>query len=170
MTYEIYRYIFFGGAALSGLMLIATVLIFFFLRIPTVIGDLSGATAKKAIENIRNQNTSSGEKTYKSSYVNRERGKVTDKITSSGRLIKEPSELLTGAMSTEKISTQSLADSAADETTVLGQSDTALNETTVLSQPEFTSGETTVLDCEVQTGVFEIEFDITYIHTDEVIG
>ena len=65
MTYEIYRYIFFGGAALAGIMLIVAVLLFIFLHIPTVIGDLTGSNARKAIEEIRNQNASSGDKTCK---------------------------------------------------------------------------------------------------------
>ena len=60
MTYEIYRYIFLGGAILAGIMFAVSVLVFFLLKIPTVIGDLTGANARKAIENIRNQNESTG--------------------------------------------------------------------------------------------------------------
>ena len=78
MTYEIYRYIFLGGAILAGIMFAVSVLVFFLLKIPTVIGDLTGANARKAIENIRNQNESTGDKTYRSSQVNRERGKLTN--------------------------------------------------------------------------------------------
>lgn len=141
MTYEIYRYIFIGGAVLAGVMLVVTVLLFFLLKIPTVIGDLTGANARKAIENIRNQNESTGEKNHLTSAVNRERGKLTDKMTPSGRLIKNPSHSLRGAaMYTEKISTQKLQpDNGSNETTVLGQGG---NETTVLGQG---ANETTVL-------------------------
>ena len=109
MSYEIYRYIFYGGAILAAVMLAVTVLLFFVYKIPTVIGDLTGANARKAIENIRNQNESSGDKLYKTSQVNRERGKLTDKISPSGSLMKDPSGILGGgAMATEKISTQQL--------------------------------------------------------------
>ena len=104
MTYEIYRYIFLGGAILAGIMFAVSVLVFFLLKIPTVIGDLTGANARKAIENIRSHNESTGDKTYRTSQVNRERGKLTDKISPSGRLIKDPSHSLHGAMGTEKIS------------------------------------------------------------------
>lgn len=170
MSYEIYRYIFYGGAILAGVMLVATVILFFVYKIPTVIGDLTGANARKAIENIRNQNESSGDKLYKTSQVNRERGKLTDKISPSGSLMRDPSGILGGgAMATEKISTQELPQ--VDETTVLES-----NETTVLSANETTvldisgTGETTVLVAEDIPAVFQIEYEITFIHTDEVIA
>ncbi|MBR6051027.1 MAG: hypothetical protein IKP68_07470 [Clostridia bacterium] len=174
MTYDIYRYIFFGGAGLAGLCLIIAVILFLVLRIPSVIGDLTGSTARKAIENIRNQNESSGDKTYKSSAVNRERGKLTDKITPTGTLIKNPTDLMGGAMATTKIGTQQLAAEAqqAYETSLL--EDNGSNETTVLSSSG--AGETTVLEqTAVEQGadnsnIFVIEYEITFIHTDEVIA
>lgn len=170
MSYEIYRYIFYGGAILAAVMLAVTVLLFFVYKIPTVIGDLTGANARKAIENIRNQNESSGDKLYKTSQVNRERGKLTDKISPSGSLMRDPSGILGGgAMATEKISTQKLPQ--VDETTVLES-----NETTVLSANETTvldisgTGETTLLDAVDTPATFQIEFEITFIHTEEVIA
>ena len=170
MTYEIYRYIFLGGAILAGIMLVVSVLVFFLLKIPTVIGDLTGANARKAIENIRNQNESTGDKTYRSSQVNRERGKLTDKISPSGRIIKDPSHSLHGAMGTEKISTQQLhPEDVTTETTVLTGEYTGGNETTVLSH-ENPVNETTVLNLQTFSNEFVIEYEITYIHTDEVIA
>ena len=170
MSYEIYRYIFYGGAILAAVMLAVTVLLFFVYKIPTVIGDLTGANARKAIENIRNQNESSGNKLYKTSQVNRERGKLTDKISPSGSLMRDPSGILGGgAMATEKISTQQLPQ--VDETTVLESNETTVlssNETTVLDNAG--AGETTVLATEDVPAVFQIEYEITFIHTDEVIA
>lgn len=169
MTYEIYRYIFLGGAILAGIMLIVSILVFIFLKIPTVIGDLTGANARKAIENIRNQNESTGDKAYRTSAVNRERGKLTDKISSSGRLIKDPSHSLHGAMGTEKISTQQLhPEDGSNETTVLTGELAGGSETTVLSS-ENHENETTVLNAQSFNNEFVIEYEITYIHTDEVI-
>jgi len=170
LSYEIYRYIFYGGAILAAVMLAVTVLLFFVYKIPTVIGDLTGANARKAIENIRNQNESSGDKLYKTSQVNRERGKLTDKISPSGSLMRDPSGILGGgAMATEKISTQELPQ--VDETTVLESNETTVlsaNETTVLDTSG--AGETTVLVAEDIPAVFQIEYEITFIHTDEVIA
>ena len=170
MTYEIYRYIFLGGAILAGIMFAVSVLVFFLLKIPNVIGDLTGANARKAIENIRNHNESTGDKTYQSSQVNRERGKLTDKISPSGRIIKDPSHSLHGAMGTEKISTQQLhPEDVTNETTVLTGDLTGGNETTVLSH-EAPANETTVLNVQTFSNAFVIEYEITYIHTDEVIA
>lgn len=200
MTYDVYMYIFYGGAILAAVMFIISLVLFFVLKIPAVIGDLSGATAKKAIENIRNQNEESGEKVYKSSAVNKERGKLTDKISSLGSLHQTPNDKLGFGMKTEKISTQRLdIDDTSNETTVLssGNETTVLNsanETTVLSNDvgETTvldgmsiSNETTVLSQHMLTpgtvdfgntselpplpAFFEIEQDITFIHTQEVI-
>lgn len=181
MTYEILRYIFIGAAVLSGIMLIVSVLLFILFKIPRVIGDLTGATAKKAIENIRNQNESSGDKIYKSSQVNRERGKLTDKISASGNIARQETNPLGGAMATTKIATQGLSpDASSNETTVLDS--VSPNETTVLDNGttvlnETVSNETTVLNQQFDsttliehTGVFEIEYEITFIHTDEVIA
>ena len=214
MTYEIYRYIFLGGAILTGIMFVVSVLVFFLLKIPTVIGDLTGANARKAIEHIRNQNEYTGDKTSRISQVNRERGKLTDKISPSGTLIKNPSHSLFGATGTEKISTQRLhTENVTSETTVLpsasettvltgamgasettvltgvmgasettvltgvmGASETTVltgvmgaPETTVLNQGNYVS-ETTVLNAQTWNTEFVIEYEITYIHTDEVIA
>ena len=170
MSYEIYRYIFYGGAILAAVMLAVTVILFFVYKIPTVIGDLTGANARKAIENIRNQNESSGDKLYKTSQVNRERGKLTDKISPSGSLMKDPSGVLGGgAMATEKISTQELPQ--VNETTVLESNETTVlgsNETTVLDNTGV--GETTLLDAVDAPVTFQIEYEITFIHTNEVIA
>lgn len=153
MTYDIYRYIFYGGAVLAIIMFVVSAILFVYLRIPNVIGDLSGANARKAIERIRSQNETSGEKVYKPSVVNRERGKITDRISPSGNIIQNPSGPFGGGMETEKIATQQLVEAGSEETTVLS------------------AGETTLLDAQQTANViFEIEYEITLIHTEERIG
>lgn len=166
MTYEIYRYIFIGAAILCGIMFIVSVLIFIFLKIPKVISDLTGATARKAIKNIREQNESSGDKGYKPSAVNRARGKLTDKISQSGNIIQRNQEQMRG-IDTTKISTQELpVANSANETTVLDNTDAG--ETTVLSGTPSVS-ETTVLNETASSSTFAIEYEITFIHTAEII-
>lgn len=175
LDYDAYQLIFLGGLILSGLFLVTTVILFFVLKIPRVIGDLSGANARKAIEEIRSQNEQSGEKTYKPSAVNRERGKITDKMTRSGKLIKTPSAGI-GGHQTAKISTMELDTEMlpAEETTVLSQ---PASETTVLGAAA--AGETMLLQPEpayasapqpVANTVFAVEMEITYIHSNEVIA
>lgn len=79
MTYDIYRLIFIVGSIACAVMFVVSVILFITLKIPNVIGDLTGRNAKKAIENIRKQNEASGGKAYKASAVNLERGRLTDK-------------------------------------------------------------------------------------------
>lgn len=52
----------------------------FFFKIPTVIGDLSGRNAKKSIELLRKNNEKTGNKSYRTSSVNVARGKLTETI------------------------------------------------------------------------------------------
>ncbi len=164
MTYDIYRYIFIGAAILCGIMFIVSVLVFIFLKIPKVISDLSGATAKKAIKNIREQNEASGDKGYQVSAFNQARGKLTDKISPSGNII-EQYRMQMAAVGTTKIDTQELP-AVNSETTVLDSKEAG--ETTVLSEA-LDIADTTVLNEDVQNQIFSIEFEITYIHTEEVI-
>ena len=164
MTYEIYRYIFFGGAIAGTVMLLVTVILFFTLRIPKVISDLTGHGARKAIENIRRQNEASGDKSYQSSAVNLERGRLTDKISPSGSLRRNTETVFGTGVITEKISTQQLSAEAMDQTTVLDS-----GETTLLS------GETSLLYEDTANGApaeqqFVIEKEIVFVHTGEVIA
>ena len=70
MTYEIYNYIFIGAAIASGILLVVSIVLFFLLDIPKVIGDLTGRNARKGIESIRKQNEATGDKTLEHRVVN----------------------------------------------------------------------------------------------------
>lgn len=177
MTYDVYRYIFIGAAILCGIMFVVSVLVFILLKIPKVISDLTGATARKAIKNIREQNEASGDKAYKVSAFNEARGKLTDKISPSGNVVQQYQAQMRG-IDTTKIDTQELqVDEAANQTSVLDQynetsllSNEGVGETSVLTAPEQTYGETSVLSPVVDDVTFCVEFEITYIHTNEVIA
>ncbi len=191
MTYDSYYLIFIGGAIAAGLMLVITIILFFVFNIPKVIGDLSGSTAKKAIENIRTKNETTGIKTFRSSPTNKARGKLTDRMTASGKLIPQNRNDNIGAMSTEKIR----QNSAGPVVNTLGEATSILDEnqqgnasfgTTILSENQPVNRETTVLTGELNNfitpqpqnvavswntaGTFAIIRDITFIHTDEVIA
>jgi hypothetical protein len=160
MTYEVYQYLAIGAAVSAGIMFAVSILLFFILRIPKVVGDVTGSTARKAVKAIREGNEQSGDKAYKTSPVNLARGKITDKISPSGAIISTPSPDGT-IVRTQKISTQELEDPS--ETAVLSE---------YLDSPTPTSGITTVLSQAELVGgsTFEVEFDITFIHTNEIIG
>ena len=66
--------------AVAGVCLVLAVFLWFFLKIPSVIGDLSGHTARKSIAQLRVANEKSGNKKYKESNVNIARGKLTEPI------------------------------------------------------------------------------------------
>lgn len=137
MTVELLQTLSLVAYLVAGVLFLVAVALFFLFDVPKLYGDISGRTARKAIEAIRQQNQSSGNKAYKPSAVNAERGKLTDKITQSGRLQSQTAGLPV-SVGTEKFATSTIHPQL-NETTVLNQT---INETTVLEQPV---GETMVL-------------------------
>ena len=137
---------------IAVVLLFIAIALFFLLDIRRIIGDLTGITARKAIEDIRRQNENTGEKNYKSSPVN----VATDKISPSGKLIKSTGGIGISPQ-TEKFNTSELSPDTGN-TEVLN---TGMNETTVLSH---STNETTVLNKE-----FCIEFEIGYAESKEII-
>lgn len=63
--------------AVAAVCLVLAIFLWFFFKIPDVIGDLSGRTARKSIARMRAANEKSGSKSYKESKANAERGKLT---------------------------------------------------------------------------------------------
>ena len=68
------------GFSLSGIALAAAVFMFIKMNIPAVIVDLSGKTVAREIKAMRDANASSGNKLHRSSSVNVNRGKLTEKV------------------------------------------------------------------------------------------
>ena len=165
MTYDMYRYIYLGSAGLAVLFLVIAIIVFLVYRIPSVIGDLSGSTARKAIEDIRSQNESTGDKAYKPSYVSNRRGRITDKITPSGSLVPSWQDDSERVMETTKIDTTVL-ESEARESYESSLRSPDYGETTLLDYDS--GGETSVLSYDYGSE-FEIEYELSFIHSDEVI-
>lgn len=132
----------------AGVLFLVAVALFFLLDVPKLYGDVSGRTAKKAIEAIRQQNESTGNKAYKPSAVNAERGKLTDKITPSGRLQSQTAGLPV-SVGTEKFATSTLAPQP--------------NETTVLVNEEF-HAEPVSTD-----GKFTVDVEMSFTGSSEII-
>lgn len=157
---------------MAAVLGIVSIILFFLLEIPKLYGDVSGKTARKAIENIRLENTNTGNKAYKPSKVNVERGKLTDKITHSGRVVAQ-NEGVDIHVGTEKFNTSTL-NSQANETTLLYEGG---NETTVLTQELSPTNETTILRQEEQvvqnydatSSQLEILFEISFAESKEII-
>lgn len=75
---------------IAGIAAVLAVFFWFFFKIPSVIGDLSGRTAKKSIARKRASNERSGGKGYQPSATNANRGKLTDTMQHSRKLKDEP--------------------------------------------------------------------------------
>ena len=63
---------------IAGVAAVLAVFFWFFFKIPSVIGDLSGRTAKKSIARKRASNERSGGRGYQPSATNANRGKITE--------------------------------------------------------------------------------------------
>ena len=146
MTVELLQTLSMSAFIAAAVFFLLAVAMFFLFNIPKVVGEVTGSTARKAIEEIREQNEKTGNKAYRPSAVNAERGKVTEKITPSGKLEHKGKSTRLG-MGTAKLSKKDSAPVAempanipgGNETTVL---DAAGSETTVLAAA---GNETTVL-------------------------
>lgn len=131
MTVELLQTLSTVSYIIAGVLLLVAVALFFLLNVPKLYGDVSGKTAKKAIEAIRQQNETTGNKAYKPSAVNAERGKITDKISVSGNLPPQTAGLPV-SVGTERIESVDYYNQS-NETTVLQQQ---YNETTILNSSD----------------------------------
>lgn len=75
---DIYNICFYGGLVLAILLLITSVVLFVVLKIPRVIGELSGRTARKGIEELKGgaKETSAVSKKEQAKYYNQNSGKI----------------------------------------------------------------------------------------------
>lgn len=152
-------------------ILFFAVAVFFwvFFKIPTVIGDLSGRTAKKSIAKMRDVNKKTGAK-HKGSKTNAERGKLTETMSNLKKDNDIDDKPETGLLSENKVE-----DVESDVTGILDEETAALDtEVTGLLADE---NETAPLNNSnnqrpVRVGGKKLEIieNIMLIHTDEVIG
>lgn len=155
MTYETYHTVFLSAGILAIIFAVCSVLLFVLLKIPKVVGDLSGRTARKGIADIREQNIRTGDKRHKTSAVNLDRGRITDRITDSGNIQRVGKTVNTGVM-TQKIN--------------MSESEEMMEATETIVLPTQQYSETVVLDEIRIDDDFAIAEEICFIHTDETIG
>ena len=70
MSYDQFNMIFIIGLVFAGLFLALSIVLFFVLKVPAVVGYLTGATERKAISEIRKGNMT-GHSVAKSSVLSR---------------------------------------------------------------------------------------------------
>lgn len=167
---------------LAGFFAVLTVLLGILFKIPTVIGDLTGRTARKSIAKMRNANERTGVKAYKESKTNAARGKITDSMAKTGpRQSKQQKTAMQDSLSESRPQTTVLAENrvGASVNDAPGQSgDTKrLSEETVMLQDDESA--TTLLDTSASARaervkrasavrLFLIE-ETMLVHTEEVI-
>ncbi len=142
----------------AGVFLIIALFLFIYLKIPRVIGDLSGRTARRNIAKLRSENEKGGAKSFRPSKVNMERGPLTETASKLNKPL-DPNETQTMEMEQPKESSKNETDvlehaaaSSQEGTAVLeGSAAYPVDETTpLMPQPSFTpagtSGETSMLN------------------------
>lgn len=77
---QIYRMISIVSFAVAGVCFVVSIALFIKFRIPTVIGDLSGRTARKSIAQMRSENEKTGKKSFRPHPVASDRGTLTEPI------------------------------------------------------------------------------------------
>ena len=84
---NVYEVCFYGGLVLAILLLIAAVVLFIVLKIPKVIGERTGSTAKKAMKEMQDGTAKPGSiaKKEQEKYYNMGSGKITAKETISSK-------------------------------------------------------------------------------------
>ncbi|MEE0929377.1 MAG: hypothetical protein UIM53_00085 [Acutalibacteraceae bacterium] len=147
----------------SGLCFVLAVFFWFFFKIPSVIGDLSGRTARKSIAKMRANNEITGNENYKSNAMKSNRRKNTGAVNSSRKTekAKKKTEIAdknhpeTGLLKNNKARLK--AD--VEATGLLNEEEgTAMLNNVQVDEPKNVAGvELLMLD------------DIMLIHTDEVI-
>lgn len=185
LTYEQFNFIFIFGLVLAGIFLVVSVILLFVLKIPAVIGDLSGATARKAISEIRDGNYINKNRSVS---ANKNRTKITEKMTDTSKLSKPKTDRLIVGVTTAGLKSEQLGektnviDTGSAETSVLINEnivpDFYNNEGTIVSDNVYTE-QTTVLSDEisvlgdnvpVNVSDFRIRAEIVLFVSDEIIA
>lgn len=159
---------------LSGVAFVLAILFFILFRIPSVIGDLSGRTARKSIAKMRLANEKTGVKSYKESKTNVERGKLTGTMPDSGKLNKKNSAPANGQPETGLLADNKAEGLESEATGVLDEETGMLeSETTGLLVDENATAplDTPVQKPVVRSGGKKIVMleEVMFIHTEEVI-
>jgi len=154
----------------AGAAFVITLFLWIIFKIPKVISDLSGRTARKSIAKMRESNEKSGNKSYRTSKENAKRGKLTGKIPDSGglgmteRMGKKAGEEMpeTGLLSSNKARKTAVEQTAllidnGEDGLLAGSGETQLLYEPVVSGKRTGGKKLTMLD------------DVMLIHTDEVI-
>lgn len=159
MTYEIYQRLFIISLILAGLMFVLSIVLFFVLKIPAVIGYLTGKTTKHSIENKTRRYTAFTTSDISKNGVT---GNISKPFSNVGKTAKMTDSNTTTVLSSD--GTTVLAGTANATTVLVNDEQHDVDEITAKLTPK-EAAETTILS----NNVFEVEVDITFVHTNEII-
>lgn len=149
------------GAVCLGL----AIFLWFFFKIPNVIGDLSGRNARKSIARMREANEKSGSKSYKESKENAERGKLTG--TMPGIRKKKTDSLDDNKLETGLLNENKAEGFESEATGVLKSETTGLFVDDEVTAPLNVSAQKP--KTKTDSKKLKMIEEVIFIHTDEVI-
>ena len=160
--------------SVAGICLVLAIFFWFFFKIPTVISDLSGRTARKSIAKMRAGNEKTGTKYYKESKTNAERGKLTGTMPDFAKLKKETAAPDNGKPETGLLAENKSGGLECEETGMLDEATSILDsETTGLLIDEDATGplDDSAVKQITRTAAKKIKVieEVMLVHTDEVI-
>lgn len=166
----VYQIVSIVAFSLAGLCLAFAIFCFFKFNIIKIISDLTGRTAKKSIAKTRLANEKSGDKSFKPNNKAKERGKTTDKISDSEKLMNRKPDA--SSLSDESKATDILT----EETDALPVEETVYDDMTFETEQTDILSEATELLVNVPSKhenvtpeSFKTVQSIVIINTDEVI-
>ena len=169
MSVEMLQIITLTFFVMSGALFVVAICLFFAFNIPGIVGNLSGMTAKKAIEDIKTKNKEGGKE--HASYSHLMKDKRTEKIASSVRLGRQTSRIrngkTTGKLNKVWEKTAPLGKKKLGETVRLDVVNTAeMRETTILSTKV---DEIVLIQLTGELPVFTVDVDIVLCESTEAI-
>ena len=138
---------------LAAVLLVVGIVLFVILRIPKTFSDYTGRSARKKIMKLRDNNEKSGNKSYRPSQVNKERGKITENIPSKPSKKKKEDMPGTGIIAENKAHRYE-----AEATGLLDESTAELNEPELAQPPRPSKIKLKLIN------------EVVFIHTQEVIS
>lgn len=137
----------------AAILLVVGIVLFVILRIPKTFSDYTGRSARKKIMKLRDNNEKTGNKSYRPSQVNKERGKITENIPSKPSKKKKEDMPGTGIIAENKAHRYE-----AEATGLLDESTAELNEPELAQPPRPSKIKLKLIN------------EVVFIHTQEVIS
>lgn len=137
----------------AAILLVVGIVLFVILRIPKTFSDYTGRSARKKIMKLRDNNEKTGNKSYRPSQVNKERGKITENIPSKPSKKKKEDMPGTGIIAENKAHSYE-----AEATGLLDESTAELNEPELAQPPRPSKIKLKLIN------------EVVFIHTQEVIS